>query len=364
MLIYMSLSGGALICFILLLRATVSVCLPRQLFVLLWDLAAARLLLPVMIPAPFGLNALTADQPAAAAGESAAWVSPWIPVWLAGTIVAAGVMTCLYIREWRVLREALPAAENTEERLRKYVRETCGIRISDRITTPVLCGIFRPRIILPKGFSDGHEDTIRYALTHEMIHARRLDNLQKLVAAAAACIHWFNPLVWVMQIMLDRDLEKACDEAVIRRLGEARRWDYAQTLLELAAARKMWSVCGNGFGRSAVHERIRSMITHRKTGTAALIAGCVIVLVAMTAFAGAVPVSQTETDTFHSADILIWEVDLDTGEIQRDGRTVGSLDLPEGAIPGEIGVAAAGTSTFSTPAGTLPDIWFWVTDPQ
>lgn len=74
---------------------------------------------------------------------------------------------------------------------------------------------------------------LRYVLEHEYVHIRRLDMLTKLIMIAAVCIHWFNPLVWVMYILFNRDLELSCDETVVRRFGMDIKSVYATALISM-----------------------------------------------------------------------------------------------------------------------------------
>ena len=74
---------------------------------------------------------------------------------------------------------------------------------------------------------------LSYILQHEYIHIRRWDGLTKLLLTAAVCLHWFDPLVWVMYQLANRDLELACDETLLRQLGEGERTAYARTLIRL-----------------------------------------------------------------------------------------------------------------------------------
>jgi len=90
---------------------------------------------------------------------------------------------------------------------------------SDRITTPVAVGIIKPWIILPKFMDLNDTQLLRYVFTHEYYHIRRFDALWKMIFVFALCIHWFNPMVWVMFILACRDIELTCDEMVIRHFG-------------------------------------------------------------------------------------------------------------------------------------------------
>lgn len=75
-------------------------------------------------------------------------------------------------------------------------------------------------ILLPKKIAQDSSDDLKYVLSHEYIHIRRFDLVFKLVLTAALCVHWFDPLVWVMYVIANRDIEISCDEAVVRMFGE------------------------------------------------------------------------------------------------------------------------------------------------
>ncbi len=70
----------------------------------------------------------------------------------------------------------------------------------------------RPVILLPEDMERGNETTLTYILTHEYIHVRRFGQRGKAGIAAVLCVHWFNPLAWVMYVLANRDLELSCDE--------------------------------------------------------------------------------------------------------------------------------------------------------
>lgn len=98
-----------------------------------------------------------------------------------------------------------------------------GVYLADHIDTPFVLGLVRPRIYLPSALPEGERN---YILLHERHHIRRLDHVVKLLAFLALCIHWFNPLVWLMFVLLGKDMEMSCDEAVMKLLGEDVRADY------------------------------------------------------------------------------------------------------------------------------------------
>ena len=105
-----------------------------------------------------------------------------------------------------------------------------------RISSPLTFGVLRPVILVPKKTDWTDETALRYVLEHEFVHIQRFDVLSKLLLIAAVCVHWFNPLVWVMYVLANRDLELSCGETVLRRFGGDIRAAYARVLIRMEAA--------------------------------------------------------------------------------------------------------------------------------
>lgn len=126
-------------------------------------------------------------------------------------------------------------------------------RLSDQISTPFVMGLLRPRIYLPSGLDTVSQTMV---LAHERCHIRRGDPWMKLLLLTAVCVHWFNPAVWIGYWAAVQDMELACDEAALRKLGSEHRSDYAQSLLRLTVGRKLYERSMICFGTGAVKQRI------------------------------------------------------------------------------------------------------------
>lgn len=100
------------------------------------------------------------------------------------------------------------------------------------VSSPLLLGLFRPCIILPKTDLPGED--LRYTIRHELIHYRRFDLLYKWLVQITVCLHWFNPFVWLMRKETGRACELACDEALAGGLDAEGRRAYGDTLLHAA----------------------------------------------------------------------------------------------------------------------------------
>jgi murein DD-endopeptidase MepM/ murein hydrolase activator NlpD len=310
----MSLTAAVLIGAVVIIRAAALYRLPKKTFLVLWGAVICRLLIPFSIPSRFsvytGVDLLrqAAAQPAPAAapavfagmpyamaasgaantenmgqaaggGALALPVSPLVLIWLAGICVLAVFFAVSYFRYVREFKTALPVDNVIAEAwLREHpLRRPVRIRQSDRISAPLTYGIFSPVLLVPKAtdWTDGAK--VRYILTHEYVHIRRFDALMKLLLTAALCVHWFNPLVWVMYVLANRDIELTCDEAVVRTFGEAARSSYALTLIGLEEKKIRFAPLCNNFSRNATEERIKAIMKIKKYTLPVIIAAVVVV---------------------------------------------------------------------------------------
>ncbi len=185
------------------------------------------------------------------------WWEVWILfgqyVWLVGILTMMGYAVVSYVRLRRKLVTATP--------LQVEVGEVHNIYIADEITTPFVMGLLRPKIYLPSALGEQERP---YILAHERHHIRRGDHVIKLLAFIALCLHWFNPLVWVAFVLAGKDMEMSCDEAVIKKMGEDVRADYAATLLSLATGRRSIVSMPLAFGEGDPKGRIRNLAKWKK----------------------------------------------------------------------------------------------------
>lgn len=171
-------------------------------------------------------------------------------IWILG-IVALGVYNLISL--WQV-RRSLQGAVKLKE----------NIYESDYIKTPFTIGFLYPRIYLPS-FLQEEERT--YIVMHEQYHIWRKDHIIKAVAYLALCVHWFNPLVWLAFILAGKDMEMSCDEAVMKKMPNDIRAEYATSLLKLAAGKAYASAISMtpiGFGEHSVKSRIKHVMKYRK----------------------------------------------------------------------------------------------------
>ena len=283
-----AVTAGWLVLLVMVLRVVLKKA-PRAARYGLWAIVAVRLLWPgdllpragvSLVPTtePISGDVLTAagtavsgglpavGSPAgAAAAETAARTGQSLGhiaavVWLVGMAAMALYLAGSYVR--------------LRVRLRTAVRLEDGVWESEQAPSPFVLGFIRPRIYLPFGLDRGSRD---YVLAHERTHIRHRDHWVKPLAFLLLAVYWFNPLLWAAYILLCRDMEYACDEAVLRDLEEPDKRAYSQALLNCAGPRRAVTACPVAFGEVCVKGRIRRALRYKKPAvwvTAAAVVVC------------------------------------------------------------------------------------------
>ena len=275
-----SLAAGILILAVVLVRLVFKKA-PRWLLCALWALAAVRLVCPVSIESVLSLipsaepvqpEIIVSAQPAITSGIPAvdAIVNPPLAaaftpspaqsanplqIWtfLAACVWLAGIAALLLYAAVSALRLRL--------RVRTAVRLEGKVYQSEFVSSPFILGVIRPRIYLPFGLEAGAQAMV---LAHERAHLRRGDQLWKPLGYLILAAYWFNPLCWLAYILFCRDVEAACDEKVVRELGEGCKAAYSRALLACSAPKKLITACPLAFGETGVKSRIKSVLNYKK----------------------------------------------------------------------------------------------------
>ncbi len=279
-LLQMSLAGGIVILGVLLLRLVLRRA-PGRFRYLLWVVPAFRLCVPVTLPSPVSLFrlfrgglvgggdytpsglTLPLEQAVSIEASSAAFPS--------GTALApaakASVFSWLSALTWvwaavlaALLLYSLISGLLLRRRLATAVRLEGRVFQAADIDTPFLLGLTRPRIYIPWGM-EGKD--LAYALAHERCHLRRGDQWWRLLGWLILCVHWFNPLCWLAFILMGRDMELSCDEAVLEHTGDVRR-EYSESLLHIAGKKRLSSPAPLAFGETGVVSRVRNVLRWKK----------------------------------------------------------------------------------------------------
>ena len=293
-----SIAGSLVICLILLLRLVFRKA-PKALICLLWALVILRLLLPFEIPASFSLRP---DTPVFSGMDTQLFIDTE-PLWeedvpdfipqrtvksypmkqtrtvqidyvaIAGLIwavVACGLLLYALISYFRL-----------RHRLQESIRLRTDVFVSSEISTAFLLGYLRPRIYLPNSMEPQAAEMV---IAHELAHKKRGDNWLKLMAFICLSLHWFNPLAWVMYLLLCKDVEDACDEQVIRNMDADTRKIYSLALLSCGKPHHLPTVCPVAFGEIGIKKRIINVLNYRKSMLWVCVASVVAIALTATFF--------------------------------------------------------------------------------
>ena len=223
--------AAGLIAVILLLRRVRR--LPSGCLDALWIAALVRLFIPFNLPSPFSIYRLLAHTPqpdtlSTSLTQSTVFaVNPLSPtsifgvVWAIGAVFALTHLALSYLRLLHICRNAQPVCDPSilQAVQDAGLRRPVSVRTHPSITVPCTFGIMRSVILLPVDLEAQEDASMPYLLAHELAHIRRLDCLRKLLFQVVRCVHWFNPLVWLMCRAAGRDLERACDTTVLDTLS-------------------------------------------------------------------------------------------------------------------------------------------------
>ncbi len=334
-----SIAAGWLILAVVLLRFVLKKA-PKWVNVLLWGLVALRLALPFSLESPFslipsaetfdahniqyetpavnsGIPALNravnpvlgeifAPNPAESVNPLYVWAFVASALWLAGAAVMLLYALIRYVQVRRSTAENIPYEGN--------------ILLCDRVKSPFILGLVRPKIYLPSGM-DG--DAMEPVIAHERAHLARHDHWWKPLGFLILAVHWFNPLCWAAYVLLCRDIELACDEKVIRQMDLNERKHYSAALLECSSGRRLVSVCPLAFGEVSVKQRVKNVLHYKKPAFWVIVAALVLCGAAAVFFATNPkqdPHSQEidrlrakypeyfELGTFKGLEVYVWQM--------------------------------------------------------
>lgn len=165
-------------------------------------------------------------------------------IWILGLSLLILYMTFTGTKTYLKLKTAIHLFDN--------------VYVTDAFESPF---VFGNRIYLTESLDAMESD---YILKHEQIHINRRDHIIKPIVFLIACVHWFNPFVWIAYILMERDMELSCDESVINHSGNDIKVSYSESLLSFAGENRILGSCPFTFGEKATVKRIKNILSYKK----------------------------------------------------------------------------------------------------
>ena len=254
---------------------------PRRAVCMLWLLVALRLLLPARLTVESPVSLQQPESPPIQAyqelrQQEKVYVSapPEQRLEMAGPAAAQGFALLDQLPAIWLTGVGCMALYMALSLLRMRWRLRAASRIQDNVyrctdwSTPFVLGVLAPRIYVPETVS---EQDFPQVLAHERCHIRRWDHVWKPLAFLLLAVNWFNPVLWAAYVLLGRDMERACDEMVLKNATPIQRAAYSRALVACAAQPKMAAVCPLAFGEVAVKERVKNVLNYKKPALWAVI---------------------------------------------------------------------------------------------
>ncbi len=291
-LLNMSIAGSWMIFAVILLRFPLKKA-PRWVTCVLWGLVGIRLIFPFSIESILSLipsaqtipeNFVHMEQPAISSGidvvnqimnpvlsrqfapNPASSADPLqiityilSVIWLIGMALMLLYMVCSFFM--------------LKARMRTAVRVRGNVWQSERVRSPFVLGMIRPRIYLPFHMSSAK---MKYVIAHEKAHIRRHDHWTKPIGFLVLTVYWFNPVIWAAYILLCRDIEVACDESAVRNMGVDERKSYSMTLLSFGSGHHTPAICPLAFGEGNIRQRVKNVLNYKKPVLWMLIAAVIV----------------------------------------------------------------------------------------
>lgn len=283
-----NMSIAATICMVPVLLLRLIKKIPRRIFIWLWLVPFIRMCIPVGISSKYSIMALLSkfttktvtlieigNDSALTMMNHVMGANSYFPitykgnllddlfniasvVWLIVALAAILTSTIIYFITLGEMKDAQKLKDN--------------IYISDKVKTPAVYGIIKPKIILPTEYD---ANKLNFILMHEKAHIKRKDNFIRLLALIVVCFHWFNPFAWLMLKLLYSDIELACDESVLSKCDEAERKEYAYTLLSTAGKTNLFVA---SFGGSKIRIRIENILSYSKISILSIVSFAALVI--------------------------------------------------------------------------------------
>ena len=276
----MSIAAGWLILGVILVRLLLPH-MPKWISCALWGMVAIRLLCPFSLQSPLSLIPSSEPIPADIIASQTTSIHTGITAISTSVnpilsdsfapeptasmrplhIVAAAAAVIWMIGMSALLLYALCSYLHLKKTVAASIPLQDGVMVCDEVKSPFLLGMGKPVIYVPSSMT---EPTLTYVIAHETAHIRRHDHWWKPLGYLLLTLYWFHPLCWLAYGLFCRDIEKACDEKVIRNMDRDGMAAYSQALLESSVPRKRVAACPLAFGEIGVKQRVRGILQYQK----------------------------------------------------------------------------------------------------
>lgn len=167
------------------------------------------------------------------------WMPQWFDIiskiWLVAIIIfAIYQIICFWRGAHSIQNYIFDKVEDSDNNQVYYL-------IPDGICGPCTIGFFHQKIVFPESFSMLHSE-FDMVYKHEHSHLKNHDNLVKVLCLLVLCLHWMNPVAYLLLFLYIDTAEIVSDSAAVQGCTKERRKDYAILLVTEASTSDTSSV--------------------------------------------------------------------------------------------------------------------------
>ena len=207
-------------------------------------------------------------------------------VWLFGSLAILALYLISYshyrsqmIKKGNVIENADILQQISELKRELHIKDAVRVVEYSEAASPMIIGLFKPVLVLPE--TQYRSEEMFFILKHELVRLKRKDVFFKLLFAAAHAVHWFNPLIWLMQKEAAVDMELSCVERVMQGTGYAVKKAYTETLLSMlyrqCAKRTFLSTQFYG-GKRIMKKRFKNILVKKEKKNGIYVLICAVLL--------------------------------------------------------------------------------------
>lgn len=268
------------------------------------------------------------------------WQMALITLWLAGIAVML-IQICISVLKLRKRIKTAQTIPAQWQRIAKQLQKELGFKRSVRIVmiegfpSPALCGGIKPVIVLPSEMIGKSNESIRFALLHELTHIKRGDHIVSMLLLLLRAVYWFNPFVWLMMKQMRLDIETACDSCLTKPMTISTKKRYAGTMLSMYAEQQIRYVLGMSLGQTkkTAERRLRCMYMRSKSSRKCkLVAILLTAVLLVTCFTTACQPTQEKPVVGKNQDKMTEQVVQTPDEAEEEPQpafSIADMEVPE-----------------------------------
>lgn len=265
-----------------------------------------------------------------------------ILIWLLGALISGIGVVRNYIKTTRILKRV--TEESYDERILDTYLNVCSmasvrpraeLRVSRYLNSPLLFGVLKPQIIIPsRRFTDTELEMI---IAHELIHYKHKDLWIALAAAAAQCVHWFNPFVYLIGTAVTETRELCCDETVLDLLEPEDKKEYGRVIISViedGLKRGLAYTTAMASPKESIQKRLLKIVEFRKPSRAVRLVGaaavCACTVTSLTAFGFTQAAEAVPTQITHQMAQAVRKSPKQTPKAEIEEQTTAAPVIDEG----------------------------------